>query len=140
MLPLRLVIDSNVIVSAILQPKGNERAAAIFALTSPAKLFISSEILEEYQLVLARPKFGIFKENSKEFIKLIRSKATLVKPESNITQCPDPDDNKFLACAFEAKADYLITGNLKHFPHFWYSTKIVNARKFLSIISPHLKV
>ena len=40
----------------------------------------------------------------------------------------DPDDNMFLECAETAHADYLITGNKRHFPSVWRSTKIVNAR------------
>ncbi|WP_220465048.1 hypothetical protein [Granulicella sp. 5B5] len=35
-------------------------------------------------------------------------------------------------------ADYLVTGNLKHFPAFWKSTKIVTAREFMDVVAPHL--
>ena len=35
-------------------------------------------------------------------------------------------------------ADYLITGNLKHFPRFWKNTKIINSREFISLVAPHL--
>jgi len=50
----------------------------------------------------------------------------------------DPDDNIFLECADAARADYLITGNLKHFPRFWKNTKIINSREFISLVAPHL--
>jgi predicted nucleic acid-binding protein len=50
----------------------------------------------------------------------------------------DPADNKFIECADAARADYLITGNQRHFPKFWKSTKVINAREFLTVIAPHL--
>jgi predicted nucleic acid-binding protein len=41
-------------------------------------------------------------------------------------------------CADAARADYLITGNRKHFPAFWKSTKIITSREFIGIAAPHL--
>jgi predicted nucleic acid-binding protein len=54
--------------------------------------------------------------------------------------CPDPDDDVFLECAEAAHADYLITGNLKHFPQYWRNTKVINFRELLNIIGPHLLI
>jgi predicted nucleic acid-binding protein len=50
----------------------------------------------------------------------------------------DPADNIFLECADAARADYLLTGNQRHFPKFWKNTKIISSREFLSVIAPHL--
>ncbi len=50
----------------------------------------------------------------------------------------DPDDNIFVECADAARADFLITGNRKHFPAFWKNTKIVTPREFVSLVAPHL--
>ena len=50
----------------------------------------------------------------------------------------DPDDNMFLECADAARADYLVTGNQKHFPRFWKNTKIITTREFISLTAPHL--
>jgi predicted nucleic acid-binding protein len=50
----------------------------------------------------------------------------------------DPDDNKFLECADAARADYLVTGNQRHFPRFWKQTKVITSREFISIVAPHL--
>jgi len=44
----------------------------------------------------------------------------------------------FLECADQARADYLITGNTRHFPKFWKATKIVTAREFIELVGPHL--
>ena len=50
----------------------------------------------------------------------------------------DPSDNMFLECADEARADYLITGNQRHFPRFWKATKVVSSREFVTLVAPHL--
>jgi uncharacterized protein len=50
----------------------------------------------------------------------------------------DPDDNMFIECAAAARADYLITGNQRHFPKFWKKTKIITSREFISRAAPHL--
>ncbi|HVH09907.1 MAG TPA: PIN domain-containing protein [Gemmatimonadales bacterium] len=55
MIALRLVVDTNVVVSAALKPEGLPRTVLVLALTKPARLYVSSAILEEYRDVLARP-------------------------------------------------------------------------------------
>jgi predicted nucleic acid-binding protein len=59
-------------------------------------------------------------------------------PARRLDVAADPDDNIFLECADAAHADYLITGNLKHFPRFWKETKIITPREFISLAAPHL--
>ncbi len=63
----------------------------------------------------------------------------LVVPSRRTQVTPDPDDNIFLECAEEARADYLVTGNKRHFPRFWEFTKIVNARELLELSASHLR-
>lgn len=48
MLPLRLVIDTNVLISAAIKPAGLQRTVLLLALTKPARLYVSRPILEEY--------------------------------------------------------------------------------------------
>ena len=55
MLPLKVVLDTNVIVSAALQPRGLERTALNFAITRPARLYVSPDTMAEYAEVLRRP-------------------------------------------------------------------------------------
>jgi len=50
----------------------------------------------------------------------------------------DPGDDKFLECADAARADYLVTGNTRHFPKFWKKTKVITSLEFISIVAPHL--
>src|SRR3989344_5806812 len=137
MLPFKLVLDTNIIISAHLKPEGLERAVLNFALTPPALMFVSKAILKEYQNVLKRPKFKIDPTDSANAIKLISTRAVLLKPPVRLNITLDPDDNIFLECAQAARADYLATGNQKHFPAFWRNTKIINSRELMKIIAPH---
>jgi len=41
-------------------------------------------------------------------------------------------------CADAARADYMLTGNLRHFPMFWEKTKVITSREFIGIVYPHL--
>ena len=59
MVPLRLVIDTNVIVSAALKPEGLQRTILLLAITKPARLYVSKPILDEYADVLSRPELKI---------------------------------------------------------------------------------
>jgi len=137
-LPLKLVIDTNVVVSGALKPNGLERTALVFALTRPATLFVSEEILAEYKEVLSRPELRISANERKKLLNVISEHSRMVVPERKLAVCRDPDDDIFLECAETARADYMITGNQKHFPAYWQATKIINARELLEIISPHL--
>ncbi len=139
MLPLRIVLDTNVVVSAILKAAGLERISLVFALTVPAQLYVSPDILEEYECVLRKPQLKLSRSRVGELMRLVKSRAALVRPSRRLRAALDPDDDMFLECADEARADYLVTGNKRHFPRFWKSTKIVNAREFLELIAPHLK-
>jgi putative PIN family toxin of toxin-antitoxin system len=138
MLALRLVIDTNVIVSAALKPVSLQRTTFLLALTKPARLYVSQPILEEYADVLSRPELKIRRGLRRQLLQLIRNRANLVVPFRRLEVAGDPDDNRFLECADASRADYLITGNLRHFPRFWKKTKIITAREFIGLVAPHL--
>jgi putative PIN family toxin of toxin-antitoxin system len=138
MLPLRLVIDTNVLVSAALNPDGLERTTILIAITKPARLYVSPPILEEYAGVLARPHLKIRKGVRLQLLQLIKNRSYMVVPSQRLEVASEPDDNVFLECADKAGADYLITGNQKHFPQFWKKTKIITSREFISLAAPHL--
>ena len=138
MLPLRLVLDTNVVVSATLKPGGLERVSLVFALSAPARLYVSPDILEEYERVLSKPQLRLSPLRVRQVMSLVKSRALLVRPLQRLDMTLDPDDNVFLECADRARADFLITGNKRYFPRFWKSTKIVNARELLELIAPHL--
>ncbi|HKV63752.1 MAG TPA: putative toxin-antitoxin system toxin component, PIN family [Candidatus Acidoferrum sp.] len=138
MLALRLVLDTNVLVSAALKPDGLQRTVLLLALAKPARLYVSGPILAEYKTVLSRPELQIRKGLRHRFLQLVNSRAHQVKPVQHLAITADPDDNIFLECADAARADYLITGNQRHFPRFWKQTKIITSREFIDLVAPHL--
>ena len=138
MLPLRLVIDTNVVVSAAIKPTGLQRTVLLLAITKPARLYVSRPIMEEYTDVLARPELKIRKGLRQQLVQLIKNHSYVVAPTRRLEVTGDPDDNIFLECADAARADYLVTGNQRHFPRFWKKTKIITAREFIGLAAPHL--
>jgi uncharacterized protein len=138
MLPLRLVIDTDVLVSAALKPESLQRTTVVVATAKPTGLYVSQPILDEYAGVLSRPELKIRKGLRLQLLQLIKNNGRIVVPSRRLDVCSDPDDNAFLECADKAGADYLITGNSKHFPKFWKKTKIITAREFISLAAPHL--
>ncbi|MFZ0807704.1 MAG: hypothetical protein WAN03_16035 [Candidatus Sulfotelmatobacter sp.] len=62
-----------------------------------------------------------------------------MSPQRVLAVASDPDDNRFLESAELAKADFLVTGNERHFPKQWRQTHLVNARELLEWIIPELQ-
>ena len=138
MLALRLVLDTNLIVSAALKPDSLQRTTFLISTSKPARLYVSAAILKEYAEVLSRPELRIRKGLRQQFLQHIKNHSYLIEPSRSLEVTSDPDDNKFVECADAARADYLITGNQRHFPEFWKNTKIITAPEFISLAGPHL--
>ena len=138
MLPVRLVLDTNVVVSAALKPESLPRTVFLLAITKPARLYVSRAILFEYREILSRPELRIRKGLRSRLMQLIESRAHLVAPLRSLQAATDPADNMFLECADVSRADYLITGNARHFPKFWKTTKVITSREFVTLAAPHL--
>ena len=136
MIPLRLVVDTNIAVSAALKPE--QRTVLLIAITKPARLYVSDAILMEYRVVLARPELKIGKGLRRQVLDLIRRHAHRVASVPRLRVAKDPDDDKFLECADAARADYLVTGNQRDFPRYWKKTKVITPREFIGIVAPHL--
>jgi putative PIN family toxin of toxin-antitoxin system len=118
---IRVVLDTNVIVSALLQALGPPAQALVLATGGPIQLCISGNVYAEYDEVISRPRFR----------RSIREKGLWVRPTKAIRVCSDPDDDIFLECAHAAQAN---TGNLKHFPTSWSGTRIVAVRHLLDLV------
>ena len=138
MISVRLVVDTNIVVSAALKPDGLQRTVLLLAITKPARLYVSKDILTECAEVLARPELQIRKGLRRQLLDLLTKRSHVVNPARTIQVTGDPNDNMFLECADAARADYLVTGNVRHFPRFWKKTKVITSREFLSLVAPHL--
>lgn len=135
---IRVVLDTNVIVSAHLNEEGLQATVFRLALARTIRLGVSQPILTEYEGVLRREKFSLDPNRVARSLERIRAVSRRVRPKRMLSVCSDSEDNRFLECAEAARADYLITGNKRHFPTQWGKTKVVNAREFLEIIAPEL--
>jgi uncharacterized protein len=136
---IRVVLDTNVVVSAHLNSEGYERSVLDLALSGKLRMFVSEAILGEYASVLRRPKFRLKPRSVSHSLLLLRAAARVVAPYGQINVARDPGDNHFLECAEAAKADYLVTGNKRHFPKQWRQTLMVNARELLEWTIPEMR-
>ncbi|MDP9169526.1 MAG: putative toxin-antitoxin system toxin component, PIN family, partial [Acidobacteriota bacterium] len=134
---MRVVLDTNVLISACLKPQGLEAQVVRMVLSGSASLFVTEAILEEYRDVFSRPKFAHFPA---QLLADLERLAGEVTPHEAVTAATDEDDNRFLECAQAAAADFLITGNLRHYPAEWAGTRIVNARRFLGAVGCIIEV
>jgi uncharacterized protein len=99
MIALRLVLDINIIVSAALKPEGLQRTVLLLAITKPARLYVTEEIIAEYRDVLSRAELNIRKGLRQQLLQLIQNHAHQVKLSRPLQVTSDPDDNKFLESA-----------------------------------------
>src|SRR5260370_4617266 len=130
---IRVVLDTNIIVSAYLNQNGPPFRVLKLALAGLVRLCASGPILAEYQELLERKRLPMDARRASLFLKKIRDASLLVKPVPGLSiKLPDPDDRIFLECAEAAKADYLVTGNTKHFPKEWKYTKRITPAAFLA--------
>jgi putative PIN family toxin of toxin-antitoxin system len=131
---MRVVLDTNVLISACLKPDGLEAKVVEMVLTGSALLCVTEEIWAEYGDVFSRPKFAVLQVRSGTLLSDLDRLAVRITAPQRVTAALDEDDNRFLECAAAAGAEYLVTGNLRHYPAEWAATKIVNARQFRCII------
>ncbi len=122
------VLDTNVIVSALLGDKGNPAKILDAALLKRFVIAVSEAILAEYREVLARPRLDIPVAARDHVIGYLDRIALKVDPVPSKFDLPDPDDEVFLAVALASHADHLVSGNLKHFPPA--------RRRGVSVVSP----
>jgi len=132
---LKLVIDTNVVISALLKPESSPALIMSLVLRGSCMLCLTEKIFVEYEEVSGRGKFKKLDHGSvREFLSTLRSRALWVVPKVQVDEITkDPDDNAFLECALESKADFLITGNIHHFPEKKFRhTAIVAPNEFVS--------
>lgn len=130
---LKVVYDTNVVVSGLLSSRGIPALLLDLVFNKRVSLILSEEIFDEYVEVLGRPKFNLPKRQRDSVLRQLRNLANWVKPDQRISVAQDPDDNIILECAVAGRANYLVTGNLRHFPKSIRQISIVNPRQFLDI-------
>jgi putative PIN family toxin of toxin-antitoxin system len=113
---VRIVLDTNVLVSGVLNPHGSPGRCLDLILDGDLTPLFDDRILAESRDVLLRPRFGFDPREVGLLVDyFIAEGEALGAPPLDIT-LPDPDDLAFLEVAIAGNADALVTGNLRHFP------------------------
>ncbi|MDR0746892.1 MAG: putative toxin-antitoxin system toxin component, PIN family [Helicobacteraceae bacterium] len=126
----RVVLDTNVIVSALWSPKRACERVVELVLTNKALLCYSGDILREYAMVLQRDKFNFSPNDVDKYLNYVANNGLRIEAPLSDLSFTDESDRKFYETAKAAKA-YLITGNAKHFPKEPF---IVSPAKFLELL------
>ncbi len=131
---MKAVIDTNILVSALLSPSGSPAKVIDHMLNGNVIMCYDSRIIVEYQEVLLRPKFGFEKKAVRQLIDFIVHSGISVVPIPILDAFEDEDDKMFYEVAKTTKA-YLVTGNAKHFPG---ESIVIAPQEFLSIVDNSL--
>lgn len=109
---VRLVLDTNTVISRLLVPSGTAARAVDKAL-SEGVLLASEDTLAELALVLYRPKFDRYltPEDRRQFLALLGGVVRVIPIQHRIRACRDPKDDMLLHVALNGEARCLITGD-----------------------------
>ena len=113
---MKVVVDTNVIVSALLNTHGIPAKIMALILNGKVKILYDNRILFEYYDVISREEFGFASEIVEDLITYFRNDGEYVNAEFVKTKFTDEADKKFYEVYKSGGARYLITGNIKHFP------------------------
>lgn len=126
---MKAVIDTNILVSALLSPSGSPARVLDHVLNGNVAMCYDSRMMAEYKEVLLRPKFGFDKKAIRQVIDFIVHSGISIVPMPIMEAFEDEDDKMFYEVARSANA-YLVTGNAKHFPK---EPMVLAPQEFLSL-------
>jgi putative PIN family toxin of toxin-antitoxin system len=114
---MKLVLDTNVLLSGMINPAGPPGQILDRIRTGRLVLVVDDRILAEYTQVLRRPRFAAYfsRAQLRDAVAFLHADSIRVIAEHVVSGLPDPDDAPFLELALTADAP-LVTGNLKDFP------------------------
>ena len=131
----RVVLDTNILVSALLFRGAVSGLAGLWKKGEIVPL-ISQATFKEFRDVLAYPKFSLTEKERRTIIEdEILPFFEVIEVQEEISgSCRDPEDDKFLACAISASADYIISGDKDLCDmRIYKSTRIIKASEFLKM-------
>lgn len=112
---IKAVLDTNVLVSSLIQPLGHPAAILDLFIVGEIDLVVNDAVLAEYEDVLNRPKFNFPRNLVAGTVGYLRAKSSRCYSIPQTDSLPDPDDKVFWDLAVTNNA-VLVTGNAKHFP------------------------
>ena len=113
---MRIVLDTNVLVSGFLSPHGPPGAILRSVLAGSITLCFDERILGEYREVLTRGSLALDGERVGAVLEFVEANGESVLAEAFGVALPDAADTMFVEVASAAGADCVVTGNRKHFP------------------------
>ena len=113
---MRVVLDTNVLVSAIMSPQGPPGQVVAGAVAGEISTVIDERILGEYWRVLTRPEFHFDLYKVASLLIFFEEKGEHVIAEPLSAELPDPSDRMFMEVAISGLVDCIVTGNRRHFP------------------------
>ena len=130
---IKVVIDTSVLISGVLSEHG--APAAVLALIRDREIiwYVSPAVIAEYEDVLSRSKFSFDPGRLQRVLRSL-DHAAVILPTATRSESSDESDNRFYECAYAARADYIVTGNRKHFIQDLPPTRIVSPRELLDIL------
>ena len=133
----RCVVDTNVLISALLQPSGRTAEVLSAIRAAGGVLLFSDETFAELASRLLRPKFDryVAPATRQRFLGDLAGVAEWVTITGVVHVCRDPDDDKFLETAINGEADCLVTGDadLRTLDPF-HGVRILTPRTFLELM------
>src|ERR1017187_1163750 len=130
---IRVVFDTSVLYSAVFKQTG--LPAAVFDLVVAGLVIpcVSPAVLAEYrEVLLERPALRPHRRRALQVLDSLAGVAILVTPTQTLKVSDHEEDNRFYE---SAEADYIVTGNLKHFTKPHKNTKILNARQLFELLA-----
>ncbi len=136
---MKIVIDTNVLVSAVLKDRDPEAVIMFVVNREDFEWIVSKEIVAEYCEVLSRPKFGLPRDILEAWYAMIGSLTVPCTVDLAIEFPRDRKDAKFLSCAVAAGADYFITGDSDfNEAQRLLTTTILSVSQFKKLVSDRL--
>lgn len=115
---MKVVLDANVFISALLTQQGNAKQILDYWQGNKFELLVSLDILAEWNRVLHYPHLAQIHRKSEteiqRLLKLVQKHTTLVKPIEKLAVSDDESDDRYIECAVAGGADCLVTGDKKH--------------------------
>ena len=133
---MRIVLDTNVLVSAVINPEGTPAKILRLLLNGKLILLYDARLLREYSDVLYRRKFGFRKSWISPVLDYFGSEGEYINADPVGSSFPDEDDKAFYEVAKSGNARYLINGNKNHFPD---EDLVVSPKEFLERYMKHEK-
>lgn len=127
---MRIVLDTNVLVSALLNPFGAPGRVLDLILAGSVRIVYDDRILAEYREVLLRPRFGFEKQHVQRLMEYLIFTGEGVSAAPMAVEAPDLDDLPFAEVAVSGNADALVTGNPGHFS-FVHQPPVLSPAEFL---------